>query len=659
MGASTKPDTDVIIVGAGPVGLTLAVDLARRGVALRIVDAAEGPAAQSRALAMHPRTLQVIEQLELLDQAEAQGRRLAGARFVADGRELAHIRIDGIDGSFPYSLNIEQSMTERILAERLAGMGIEVERRVRLVGLDDTGQGVRAVLEREGKPETLSARHLVGCDGARSATRRLLGLSFEGATEEESYLLADCSLAFAGAPPPDDEMTAYLGARSRLILGPLTAPNWRVIITLPNDDPRMPAGDPTLEQLQAMIDRDNPDAGIRMSKPVWLSHFRVNTRMVDRFRSGRCFVAGDAAHIHSPTGGQGMNTGMQDAFNLGWKLSASVHGKPDADALLDSYDAERRPIAARVLKATHLVDSLITGKHGAIYRSARDAALPAIASLGPVHEKIVAWLAGSDVEYQRSPAISYTWPGASPKPGEVAPDADGIEFRGKPTSTLNRLAAGELGHRALVFTGRAGGTELQLLREEAERLAQLGGPDLSVTLVSDRELTPDTIVDAKGEMGRRFAVGAQPTLILVRPDGYISSRSSPPDFAEAAGMARDPAAWLAGARDLTSGERPSVGTIALAGVFALSGLLKILPGGPFEKKLREFGLQRQARIAIGLAEIAGAAGLLDVRTRRLAATGLVGLSGAAAATHVANGEPAQASPAAALLIGAGAIATRE
>jgi 2-polyprenyl-6-methoxyphenol hydroxylase-like FAD-dependent oxidoreductase len=340
----------VLIIGAGPTGLTLGCELARRGIAFRLIDASPGPAVGSRAKGIQPRTLEVLDDLGVVDQAIAGGRfRLrimsyagSSARQVIDTHEDYRPRPDAPYGS---PLIIPQWRTESILRERLAALGgPRIEHGTRLSGLSQDEDGVTAVLERGTDTETVRAAWLVGCDGAHSRTRNLLGLAFNGETNEAHRML----IGDVRATGLDREYWHVFTAEGGVLaLAPLPCTDvYQLQASIGLEDP----SEPSLEWLQRIVDERTGRDDIRLLAPEWMSTWRANVRMVDRYRLGRVLLAGDAAHVHSPAGGQGMNTGIQDAYNLGWKLAAVQEGADTA--LLDTYEEERLPIAAWVLGLT-------------------------------------------------------------------------------------------------------------------------------------------------------------------------------------------------------------------------------------------------------------------------------------------------------------------
>ena len=338
--------TTVLISGAGPVGLTMANELARYGIPLRIVDTAAARTDKSKALVLWSRTLELLDHAGYVEPFVKAGMAGHGAQ-ISDGKNiLARVSLDGIDTPYPYALMIAQSETERVLEEQLARRGLKVERSVTMESFAEKGAGIEAVLRKaDGTSETVQADWLLGCDGAHSTTRHGLGFTFEGSTMDSDWWLADVHLT---GLDPQDIMHIFWHRDGILAFFPIEPGRWRVIGDL---GPAAGSGhhaDPSLEEVQKMIDhRGSP--GIVISKPIWLSCFRINERKVKDYSRGRIFLSGDAAHIHSPAGGQGMNTGMQDAFNLAWKLNLVIKGiaKP---SLLDSYSIERSAVGDMVLR---------------------------------------------------------------------------------------------------------------------------------------------------------------------------------------------------------------------------------------------------------------------------------------------------------------------
>jgi 2-polyprenyl-6-methoxyphenol hydroxylase-like FAD-dependent oxidoreductase len=347
----------VLISGAGPVGLTMANELTRYGIPVRIVDKEAQRTDKSKALVLWSRTLELLDHggyAEPFLKAGTQGR---GAQISDGTNVVARARLDIIESRYPYALLIAQSETERVLEECLAKRGVKVERSTTMESFADKGSGIEAVLQKaDGSSETVQADWLIGCDGAHSTTRHGLAFAFEGSTMDSDWWLADIHVS---GLEPTDYLHIFWHRDGILAFFPITPPRWRVIGDLGAATGSGHRADPTLEEIQAMVaHRGNP--GIKVTDPIWLSAFRINERKVREYSRGRIFLAGDAAHIHSPAGGQGMNTGMQDAFNLAWKLNLVTNGiaKP---SLLDSYSVERSAVGDMVLRnAGRMTEAAVT-----------------------------------------------------------------------------------------------------------------------------------------------------------------------------------------------------------------------------------------------------------------------------------------------------------
>jgi 2-polyprenyl-6-methoxyphenol hydroxylase-like FAD-dependent oxidoreductase len=346
-------NASVLIAGAGPVGLTLANELTRYGVSVRIVDKAGERTDKSKALVLWSRSLELFDQAGYVDQFLAAGVPAHGAQFSNGQKVIGRISLDRIDSRYPYALMIPQSDTERVLEEHLAQQGVKVERNVELQSFADQGSAVQAALRKaNGESETLTADWLVGCDGAHSTVRHGLGLAFDGTTQPSDWYLADGHIAGLDG---QDRLHIFWHEDGILAFFPITQGRWRVVADLGPAQGSDSHADPTLEEIQTLLTRRG-SAGLAIKDAYWLAAFRINERKVAHYGSGRVFLAGDAAHIHSPAGGQGMNTGMQDAFNLAWKLSLVIDRicKP---SLLDSYSVERSAVGDMVLRnASRLTD---------------------------------------------------------------------------------------------------------------------------------------------------------------------------------------------------------------------------------------------------------------------------------------------------------------
>ena len=407
----------VLVSGAGPVGLTMAAELARYGVAVRIVDKAAERTDKSKALVLWSRSLELIDRMGCGEAFVAAGLKAHAVNIIAGKRQIAHVRLDVLDTPHRYALMLPQSETERLMEQQLNRFGVQVERRVELTAFTPQGNRVTSILrDSDGREETVQADWLIGCDGAHSAVRHGLGMGFEGETLASDWALADVHLA--GVPGEPDEINMFWHSDGALALIPISPGRYRVIADV-GDAGVVRRADPSLAEVQALLDRRGP-GGIRASAPIWLAAFRINERKVKDYRVGRVFLAGDAAHIHSPAGGQGMNTGMQDAFNLAWKLGLVCRSLVN-ERLLDSYSVERSEVGRQVLANAGRLTTLAVLR-GGVLQTVRNHIVSLVFGLSAVRSAMTNTLSELSVGYPNSPL---THAGrhrlAGPGPGERAP----------------------------------------------------------------------------------------------------------------------------------------------------------------------------------------------------------------------------------------------
>ncbi|GJD74685.1 FAD-dependent monooxygenase [Methylobacterium goesingense] len=436
---------DVLVVGAGPVGLTMAAELARYGVGVRLIDHAPHATDTSKALVLWSRTLELMDRMGCTQAFLDAGLRAPGASIRSGTKVLGNPRFDHIASAYNYALMIPQRDTERLLAGHLRSFGIAVERQLELVGFTEAADGVEARLRHaDGREETIRTPWLIGCDGAHSTVRHGLGVAFEGSAQGDDWLLADVRLDGPGAPPPD-EIATYLHRDGPFVIFPIPGGRARVIATVGKTDGAHPRSDPTLDEVQALVDR-RAGGGFRVSDPVWLTNFRINERKVAEYRRGRIFLAGDAAHIHSPAGGQGMNTGMQDAVNLAWKLAMVVRGQA-GECLLESYSPERSAVGDMVLRNASRLTDLATLSNPAA-QAARNLALRFLLGLHAVRDKMATQMSEIEIAYADSPLSAGSGSGVRWEPDAYEGPAPGAG--GEPRFLL--YAADEA--RGAALTGR-------------------------------------------------------------------------------------------------------------------------------------------------------------------------------------------------------------
>lgn len=339
----------VLIVGAGPTGLAAAVELSRLGVDVRIVDRAARPAAESRALAVQARTMELLRVRGVGDEMLALGNRARAAGLYTGGRKLAPIELHRMSSRFDFILMLAQSETERLLTEQLARQGVKVERGVEVTSVRPGVQTVAVTLRgTDGAQEDVDASYVIAADGPHSTLRKALGVPFPGRTLPQDYVLADLHIA---GDLPEDEVSIFLARHGFVAVFPMGRGRFRMMAADPD---RLLVGDsePTAVQLQKLYDR-TVGVPARLHDVNWSSRFRINSRHVPTMRVGRVFLGGDAAHVHSPAGGQGMNVGIQDMVNLSWKLAMVLDGRA-RPALIDTYSAERLPVIRTVVRFTEI-----------------------------------------------------------------------------------------------------------------------------------------------------------------------------------------------------------------------------------------------------------------------------------------------------------------
>ncbi|HEV2862283.1 MAG TPA: FAD-dependent monooxygenase [Pyrinomonadaceae bacterium] len=350
--------TDVLIVGAGPTGLALACQLIRHGVEFLILDRNETTTPHSKAIGVQARTLEIYEQIGLAEPLIARGALAEKARLVVGGEVRGEIEFAEIGkglSPYPYVLIVEQGRHEKLLHDFITTNGREVRWRTRLEEFSHTEAGVRArVVGADGVEETIGAKFLVGCDGAKSPVRHALGLKFEGSTFERMFYVADVRIDWRF---PHDALTVFLMRHNLLAFFPMTGDGqWRIVGTFPEEFAGE-EGEVLYEEIEGQIKRD-AEIDFDITRVNWFSTYKVHSRHVHRFSSGRCFLAGDSAHIHTPAGAQGMNTGIQDGYNLAWKLALVLKGRAGA-RILETYNEERLENAKNLLKTTDRFFNLV------------------------------------------------------------------------------------------------------------------------------------------------------------------------------------------------------------------------------------------------------------------------------------------------------------
>jgi 2-polyprenyl-6-methoxyphenol hydroxylase-like FAD-dependent oxidoreductase len=395
--------SDVLIIGAGPTGLVLALWLTKHGVKVRILDKTAEPGTTSRALAVHARTLELYRQLDLADFVLEHGHKVPAVNLWVKGEPAARLSFATVGEdltAYPFLEIFPQDQHERLLIERLASLGVTVERQTELMRFTDKGDRVTAKLRRaDGHEEDCEAAYITGCDGARSLVRETLGTGFPGGTYRQVFYVADVE---AAGPSINGELHVDLDEADFLAVFPLAGEGRARLIGTVRDERADHADTLKFEDVSS---RAIDNLEVQVQKVNWFSTYHVHHRVTEHFRKGRAFLLGDAAHVHSPAGGQGMNTGIGDAINLAWKLAAVLAGRAP-DSLLDTYEAERIGFAKRLVATTDRVFSFATAE-GRIAEIIRTRIVPAIfpkvVALEPVRNYIFRTVSQITLNYRRTP----------------------------------------------------------------------------------------------------------------------------------------------------------------------------------------------------------------------------------------------------------------
>ena len=500
----------VLVVGAGPTGLLLAAELQRRDVPCHLIEALAGPLHWDRATVVHPRSLEVFESLGLIGKFLDAGTKQCAVKIHSGGEVLGTMDLSTCGSRYGFNLGVSEEVTENILTDYLHRQGGEVNRSSRLVGLTPGADGATAEIERDGERYRVNARWVVGCDGIHSPTRDFSGIGFEGHDIAKPWAVFDATLH--GWAQAFDVTFVYLDMVPVIQIG-LPDRRWRIYMRPSSADSDLVAeAAATIRRYErdiSFVDVENP------------TRFHCHAKVASRFRSGPVLLAGDAAHLCSPAEGHGMNGGLQDAINLAWKLALVYHGaaKP---ALLDSYEAERRPVAEMVIQSGDVTEHAQTLTDPA-ERDSRDHAMrAAFAESKARHHEVVAE-AELNVDYSRSPIVAGD-ANVLLGPGQRLPDSIQVRPPGAVSRGLHELTH-RAGHTLVLLGGAtAGGLEIADLLAAIQDFATGSRLFEAAIAFVTREERPDQI----GQLDQAVAdlLGVEGiTLLVVRPDGYIGLRA--------------------------------------------------------------------------------------------------------------------------------------
>ncbi|KAI1384955.1 FAD binding domain-containing protein [Hypoxylon trugodes] len=511
-------ETDVLIVGGGPTGMTLALELAVNGIPFRIIDKEIQRSDKSRALGVQPRTLELLNRHGDVREFISRGNLSSGTTFYLNGKKAADIDISGLaeNTAFPLILIISQCETEYFLDGCAKKHGFEVERGVEAKSIVQAAEGATATLKKpDGTEEVVRAKYIVGADGAHSVVRHAAErLTFQGAAYPQDFILCDASIR--NTKMAWNRFSLCMG-RGSLAVFPLKDGTCRVVVSRINANPDV---EPTLEVFQSMLNQLLPEAG-ELYDPTWITQFHLHHRGVNSYRDRRLFVAGDAAHIHSPAGAQGMNTGIQDAINLGWKLAKVIRGERPG-SFLDSYDRERRPIGQNLLETS---DKMFTWgcSSNPFFVSFRNVmftwVLPWFVSSRNRRANIFKFISEFGISYRASDAVGTASGYSGPvMGGDRVPDRK-IKIMGDERHFLELITPDF--HHLVLLSGVGENAAAKEVMTEVQSMLKDNNPDKAkLHMVFNKDANADGHIDIENRLHKDFGC-SKPSYVYIRPDGYV------------------------------------------------------------------------------------------------------------------------------------------
>ena len=535
-------DTDVLILGAGPVGMTLANELARRSVNFRIVDKAPGIREVSKAMILHVRTQEVLDKVGVAERAREEAQPLTEVVVFAYGKHIGAWDLDDIDSAYAHPLILGQNRTQHILLDQLRRLGRDVEWNVEATSFEPTAEGAQTTLKTsdaasgQASETTIRSRYVVGCEGSNSLVRKTLKFSFEGDRYTgEQFIQADCRIKWA---LPKGRSYLFLTPDGYMMVIEFPDDVVRIFISLPDHNAagaQAAAGqlgaveatseEPTLDEIRTHLTRLS-GFDCELTDPTWRARYRTSHRYANRFSEGCAFICGDAGHVHVPIGGQGMNTGIQDAFNLGWKLAGVVKNELN-ESVLESFHDERHPVAVSLIKGTDFAYTGILHPSETRQRAAR--------LFGPFlirNERVQTFMRGTleelNVSYPNSPLNLDLGGAKGPAPGERVLDVALVRDADKATVKLSELTRGEA-WTLLLFAGLHADEEDMAARSVlAREIDQRFGARVRVVGVEAAAVAAPgfpgvALLDVLHGAHERYGIAA-PAFYLLRPDTYVCAR---------------------------------------------------------------------------------------------------------------------------------------
>lgn len=507
-------ETDVLIIGAGPTGLMLALELSLQNIPFRIIDSLKIPSDKTRALVLHSRTLELLKRHKIVEKCQAYGIDNNAVRIFANRKFVYEVDLVDVsygDSEFTSPLMVSQADTEKVMTERLVEYGNRVERPATAEKLEQDDDGVTAwVRDEKGNEEMIRCKYVVGCDGAHSIVRRSTGLKFDGEAYPQDFILADVHLKWEEKAC----LTVFIG-QGFMAIFPMRDGIFRIICSRP--DQANVDTEPTIEDFEEVFKKLAP-VNAELLDPSWIARFRLHHRNVENYRVGRMFLAGDAAHIHSPAGGQGMNTGMQDAINLGWKLASAIRGE-GGDELLDSYTIERHRVGQNLLSTTDRMFEMMATTNP-IYLYLRNTLvpwiLPWVMGTRSLRRNRFRFISQLGIRYRHSPIIGQasTYKGKL-RGGDRAPDGKLINAEHE-TRVIELLMPPT--YHLLLFSGVGS----QALDGDALHSVATGFEGVEVHEIFAGSSPKTTSVVDKDNNVHSIYGFEEPSYVLVRPDGHIA-----------------------------------------------------------------------------------------------------------------------------------------
>ncbi|KAI0965876.1 FAD binding domain-containing protein [Xylaria arbuscula] len=511
---------DILIVGAGPTGMTLALELAAQGVSFRIIDKATERSPYSKALVVQPRTLELFSRhgLDNLEELVRVGKSASAASMCVAGKKITTINTQDVPltgTKFPTTMTITQNETEHWLDGMLVKHGVQVEMGVGTKSIIQDADGVSVTVTKDGAEEEIRAKYVVGADGAHSAVRHASSLTFDGDAYPQEFICAD---TFLDSKFPSGQAYMCLGYGAMVVL-PLNDGRVRLVVSRPGQDT---SRDPTLEDIEEFLQEIFPGGG-KLHDATWVTRFRLHHRGVNKYRDGRLFVAGDAAHIHSPAGGQGMNTGIQDSINLGWKIGAVLRGeKPDS--FLDTYNTERHRVGQYLLKSTDQAFTYVTSTNP-VFLFLRNLILPWVIPIVTSFKSRILrqfeFISQLRIRYRHSNIVGTATGFNGPiKGGDRARDG---KIRGPDGELWMLDLLDPTNHHLVLFSGSGSNkaSEGDLNRAETSFLGETKTAVKVHTIFSEQQNAQAGYLDLDGSLHTAFGF-TNAGYVLIRPDGYIA-----------------------------------------------------------------------------------------------------------------------------------------